>query len=102
MKKIKITLACAGGMSSSMLCKKIIDAAAAKGYECECKAYGTSGLAGVIEGSAVLLIGPQVAYQANKLRETYPDVPVEVISMQDYGHMDGEKIFRDLLAKYEL
>lgn len=61
MKQLKITLACAGGMSSSMLCSKIIAAAAAKGYECECKAYGTSSLAGVIEGSAVLLIGPQVA-----------------------------------------
>ncbi len=102
MKQLKITLACAGGMSSSMLCSKIIAAAATKGYECECKAYSTSGLANVIEGSSVLLIGPQVAYQAAKLKETYPDVPVEVISMQDYGRMNGEKIFNDLLAKYEL
>ena len=99
---LKISFACACGMSSSMLCSKIIAAAAAKGYECECKAYSTSGLANVIEGSAVLLIGPQVAYQAVKLRETYPDIPLEVISMQDYGMMNGEKILNDLLAKYEL
>lgn len=102
MKQVKITLACAGGMSSSMLCSKIIEAAKAKGYECKCKAYGTGGLANVIEGSAVLLIGPQVAYQANKLKAAYPNIPVEVISMQDYGRMDGEKIFNDLLAKYDL
>ena len=42
MKHLKITVACAGGMSSSMICNKIIAAAAKKGYECECKAYGTS------------------------------------------------------------
>ena len=74
MKHLKITVACAGGMSSSMICNKIIAAAAKKGYECECKAYGTS--------------------------EQYPDVPVEAISMMDYGMMNGEKVFNDLAAKY--
>ena len=54
----------------------------------------------VIEGSAVLLIGPQVAYQKEKLQQQYPDVPVEVISMMDYGMMNGEKVFNDLAAKY--
>ena len=102
MKKVKIVLACANGMSSSMLCKKIIEAAAAKGYECECNAFGVSALANVIEGSDVLLIGPQIAYQANKLKATFPNIPVEVISMQDYGHLNGEKIFNDLVAKYDL
>lgn len=63
MKHLKITVACAGGMSSSMMRNKIVAAATKKGYECECKAYGTSEVGKVIEGSAVLLIGPQVAYQ---------------------------------------
>lgn len=100
MKKIKITVACAAGMSSSMLCKKIAAAAAERGYECDCNAYATSALDSVIAGSAALLIGPQVAYQASKLKEKYADLPVEVIPMADYGRMDGKKIFNDLAAKY--
>ena len=72
MKHLKITVACAGGMSSSMICNKIIAAAAKKGYECECKAYGTSEVGKAIEGSAVLLIGPQVAFQKEKLQQQYP------------------------------
>ena len=100
MKHLKITVACAGGMSSSMICNKIIAAVAKKGYECECKAYGTSEVGKAIEGSAVLLIGPQVAFQKEKLQQQYPDVPVEAISMMDYGMMNGEKVFNDLAAKY--
>ena len=92
MKHLKITVACAGGMSSSMICNKIIAAAAKKGYECECKAYGTSEVGKAIEGSAVLLIGPQVAFQKEKLQQQY--------SMMDYGMMNGEKVFNDLAAKY--
>ena len=93
MKHLKITVACAGGMSSSMICNKIIAAAAKKGYECECKAYGTSEVGKAIEGSAVLLIGPQVAFQKEKLQQ-------QAISMMDYGMMNGEKVFNDLAAKY--
>ena len=54
-----------------MICNKIIAAAAKKGYECECKAYGTSEVGKAIEGSAVLLIGPQVAFQKEKLQQQY-------------------------------
>lgn len=48
----------------------------------------------------MLLIGPQVAFQKEKQQQRCPDVPVEVISMMDYGMMNGEKVFNDLAAKY--
>lgn len=100
MKQLKITVACAAGMSSSMLCNKLIAAVAKRDIELACKAYSTSEVGAVIEGSACLLVGPQVAYQKDMLQQKYPDVPVEVISMQDYGMMNGEKIFNGLAVKY--
>lgn len=100
MKQLKITLACAAGMSTTMMCQKIAAAAEKRGYACECKAYAVSALAPHVPGSAIILLGPQVSYQLDKVRAQYPDVPVEVIAMQDYGMMNGEKIFTELMAKY--
>ena len=40
----------------------------------------------------MLLIGPQVAFQKEKLQQQYPDVPVEAISMMDYGMMNGKAV----------
>ena len=51
MKKLKITLACAGGMSSSMLCKKIITASEKKGYAgTECEAYSVHSFSRQLRG----------------------------------------------------
>lgn len=40
----------------------------------------------------MILLGPQVRFELNKIRGKYPDKPVEVINMQDYGMMNGEKV----------
>lgn len=101
MKKLKITLACAGGMSSSMLCKKIIAASEKKGYTgTECEAYSVHGLQSAAPGSDVILLGPQVGYMKDTIVKKYPDIPVEVIYMKDYGMMNGEKIFNDIAEKF--
>lgn len=102
MKKLKIILACAGGMSTSMLCKKIIAASEKKGYiDTECNAYPVSGLEQVAKGSDVILLGPQVSYQKDMVAKKFPEIPVEVIEMRDYGMMNGEKIFNDLAKTYD-
>lgn len=99
-KKLRITLACASGMSTTMLCKKIIAAAQKSGFECECEAYGVASLPEVAPGSDLLLLGPQVRYRLDEVRKSYPDIPVEVINMMDYGAMNGEKIFIEMAQKY--
>lgn len=101
MKILKITLACAGGMSTAMLCTRIKKAAEAKGYtDVECKAYAESALAKVAEGSDVILLGPQISYKLDAVKVSFPDIPVEVIDMMDYGMMNGEKIFANLCTKF--
>ncbi len=101
MKNLKITLTCAGGMSTAMLCTRIKKAAEANGCtDIECKAYAETALDGAAQGSDVILLGPQIAYKLDAVKERFPDIPVDVIAMADYGMMNGEKIFRELCEKY--
>lgn len=101
MKKLKITLACAGGVSTSILCNKIIAECAARGYEAECKAYGASGLTReIVEGSDVILIGPQVSYMEDEVVEKFPDVPVRLMNMLDYGTMNAKNILKGLFDEF--
>ena len=101
MKSLKITLACAGGISTSMLVQKIVEEAKKQGYtEVECNAYGADALGKVIDGSDVVLLGPQIAYQQSQLSSKFPGYNFEVISMADYGMMNGSKVFNDMKKKY--
>ena len=98
MSTLKITLACAGGMSTSLLCKKIIAAAEKKGFEnTECNAYAVAELKKVAPGSNVILLGPQISYEEKKVKEEFPDIPVLVIPMMDYGMMNGAKVLEHAL-----
>lgn len=97
MKPLKITLACAGGISTSILCNKIIAEGAKYGYEVECKAYGANALTDqVVEGSAVILLGPQVCYMEDDVKKRFPNYPIRLMSMMDYGTMNAAKIFAEL------
>lgn len=100
MKNLKITLCCNGGVSTKLLCKKIIAAAQTKGYEIECDAYSATAIDDAAPGSDIILMGPQIKYMAKSIQERYPDIPVEVIPMQLYGAMNGAKVFEEMLNKY--
>lgn len=101
MKHLKITLACAGGVSTSILCSRIISACAEKGYEAECKAYGANSLRNEqVAGSDVILLGPQVCYMEDDIIERFPDIPVRLIEMMDYGTMNAKNIVNRLLEEF--
>ncbi|MHC5228122.1 PTS sugar transporter subunit IIB [Enterococcus sp. LJL99] len=90
---MKIILACAGGMSTGMLVNRMKEHAEQQSVEMAIEAYGLSELEEYIEGADVILLGPQVGFQLDEVREKYPEIPVEVIEMIDYGMMNGEKVF---------
>lgn len=97
MKKIKIILACANGMSTSILCKKIIDEGSIAGFEVDCKAYGVNGLTeSITKGCNVILLGPQVSFMEKDIIKRFNDIPVRVIPMIDYGMMNAKQIFNNL------
>lgn len=101
MKPLKITLACAGGLSTSILCNKLIAEGAKYDYEVTCNAYGTNALTPeIVEGSAVILLGPQVCYMEDDVKKRFPDYPVRLMSMMDYGTMNAAKIFKELKDEF--
>ncbi|CRH17490.1 N,N'-diacetylchitobiose-specific enzyme IIB component of PTS [Carnobacterium maltaromaticum] len=98
---MKITLACAGGMSTGMLVKKMEEYAQSQGLDADISACGLSELEERITGTDVILLGPQVGYQKADVIALYPTIPVLVIDMMDYGMMDGKKVFQTAIAAME-
>ncbi len=92
-----IMLACAAGMSTSMLVKRMQDAAKAEGKDYEIFAKSTSDIDAELASDHkpdVLLLGPQVGYLKNDVKKKTDDagIPMDVINMMDYGMMKGDKV----------
>lgn len=100
---VHILLCCSAGMSTSMLVKKMRQAAEEKGVEAEIWAIPKAELAENKDKADVVLIGPQIRYAINDVKKTVgPDKPVDVIDIRDYGTMNGKKVFDFALSKLDL
>jgi len=95
----KITLACAGGFSTSMMAARMRDAAKAKGIEVEINAVAEEDIE-MYADSDILLLGPQLGHRQAELQKEY-SMPVLVINFRDYGAMNGENILNDTIKKIE-
>lgn len=87
-----IVLLCNMGMSTSLMVNRMKEAAQKQGYDCEINAYALQKAEEIIPAADVLLVGPQIAFEVERLRKEYPDKKIEAIEMMDYGRMDGEKV----------
>jgi len=92
-----IMLACAAGMSTSMLVQRMLDAAKAEGKDYKIFAKSTADIDNELastEKPDVLLLGPQVGYMKNevKAKTDAAGIPMDVINMMDYGMMKGDKV----------
>ena len=96
MDKKTIMLCCAAGMSTSILVKKMQDAADKQGLDHEIFACPASKADVKLQGQQIdcVLLGPQVRYMLDDFQKklTGTDIPVEVIDMVAYGMMDGQKV----------
>jgi len=94
-----IMLACAGGMSTSLLVTKMQKSAAKRGDEYNILAVGVDAVPDQFKKyrPQVILLGPQVNYMLETVRQAVP-VPVEVIDRKEYGMMDGEKVLEQALS----
>ena len=88
----KIILLCAGGMSTSVLVKKMVSVAAEMNYECTIDAYATAEAHSKAADADLILLGPQVRFSIDKIKGQCPGVPVEAIDMRMYGRMDGKGV----------
>ncbi|WP_251867506.1 PTS sugar transporter subunit IIB [Enterococcus malodoratus] len=100
-----IMLVCAAGMSTSLLVTKMEKAAQAQGVEANIFALSASEADPEIEKGAidVILLGPQVRFMLKQFEEKAAQInaPVAIIDMQDYGTMNGEKVFATALQLME-
>lgn len=91
----KIVLFCAAGMSTSLLVSKMQAAAAAEGFDCSINAYGLSEMNTYGPDADVILLGPQVRYQQDKVKAALPGKPIAVIDMKLYGMMKGKEVLEE-------
>ena len=94
---MKIILICAVGMSTSLLTKKMREAAQAEGIELDVSAISQEEVQEVIHDVDIILLGPQIAYKKDTIQKIHPSIPVEAIPMLDYGTMNGKKILSDTI-----
>lgn len=97
---MRIVLCCAAGMSTSMLVSKMQHAALGRGLEIDIKAVPVAEFERILPDADVVLLGPQVQFEAVRL--TAIAAPqgksVAVIDMMDYGMMRGEQVLDKALA----
>lgn len=91
-----IMLACAAGMSTSMLVTKMQEAASNQGYEADIFAVSIDEAEMRVKSQTidVILLGPQVRYHEKNFKDKFEPlgIPVAVIDMMDYGMMKGDKV----------
>lgn len=90
----KIMLACAAGMSTSMLVEKMKEAAKQQNIEVVIDAVSEGTAMKTVANYDVLLLGPQVSHLVRKFKPHCDElnIPVEAINMVDYGMMNGENV----------
>ncbi|AQS03326.1 PTS sugar transporter subunit IIB [Clostridium beijerinckii] len=95
-----ITLVCAAGMSTSILMARMQESAKKQEIEAKIVAMSESKFEEYEEPTEVLLLGPQIEYMADEMKEQYEPkgIKVAVIDMMDYGTLNGEKVLKDALA----
>lgn len=92
-----ILLVCNAGMSTSMLVKKMQDAAKTMGVEVEISAKSLTEAKKNLGTPDMILLGPQIHYELKNVQAMAPNLPVEAINMQDYGMMNGKKVLEHAL-----
>ncbi|HEC2173756.1 TPA: PTS sugar transporter subunit IIB [Staphylococcus delphini] len=96
-----ILLACAAGMSTSMLVQRMEKAAQDMEGDYQIYAVSVPEVDKEVEQNDIdiVLLGPQVRYEERKLKEKLDakNIPLRVIDMADYGMMNGQSVLEKAL-----
>lgn len=94
-----IVLLCSAGMSTSVMVKKMEEAAKTQNYDCKIAAYSVSEATTYGPDADIILLGPQIRFNLNKVRKLLPGKTVEVIDMRAYGMLDGKAVINFIREK---
>lgn len=91
-----IRLFCDAGMSTTILVRRMREAASKKGKDDVIDAYPMSLMKEHINGADVVLIGPQVAYELENAKTLCDPQGIlcEVISSADFAMADGMAVLK--------
>lgn len=81
---MKILLVCAGGMSTGLLMKKMEAYWEEQGQELTINAVGLGEYEEVYKNYDIVMVGPQVSYRLNEIKET-TGLPCDTIASFDYA-----------------
>lgn len=96
---MNILLVCAGGMSTSILMKKMEKYWDEKGIELNIKAVGLSSYKENSKKFDVILVGPQVRYKLDEIKKK-TGLPTELINGMDYALGNCDNIFKQVEKMY--
>lgn len=100
----RIVLACAAGMSTSMVVSRMEKEAAARGLSYRIYAIPEQNLREELQNYpgeiAAVLLGPQVRFKLEENRKLTDSqqIPIAVIDTQAYGTLNGAKVLDQALA----
>ena len=90
---MNIYLVCNAGMSTSILVRKMQEAAAKDNLDVHIEAFSVEILDEKVDTADVILLGPQIRHMLNDVRKVVAEkCPVDVIDMRDYGMIRGDKV----------
>ncbi|MDR2465332.1 MAG: PTS sugar transporter subunit IIB [Streptococcaceae bacterium] len=105
MSKGTVLLICAAGMSTSLLVTKMQRVVERENRNLEVVAASVSEMDEAIQNYDVkiLLLGPQVRFLEEKYKEILnpKGIPVSIVSMRDFGMMDGEAVMHSAIEVME-
>lgn len=94
----KILLSCAGGFSTSLLVNKMKEEANKSNKNYQIKAVSADLIPNLVEKDMpdCILLGPQIRYMVDSLKPITEknNIPLAVITIQDYGRMDGSAVLK--------
>jgi PTS system cellobiose-specific IIB component len=92
---MRILLACAMGMSTSLVVSKMQEAAKAQGKNYKIWATDVDSVEDEEQPYDVVMIGPQVSWRLDEVKDAVDGkAPVSVINKQDYGSCNGEAVLK--------
>jgi len=99
----KILLVCDLGMSTSLMVKKMQEAAKNQGVEVEICAKSVRDYKTCVAEFDVALLGPQIRYKLPECETIAKEhgKPIACIDMMAYGTMKGDKVLEQALALIE-
>lgn len=89
-----IKLFCSGGMSTSLLAKKMQDKSDLDGLGYTISAHGISDIVAQSKGVDLILLASQISYMESNIRKEIKGSKILIIDRLDYGRLRVDKILK--------